>query len=147
MSYNIFSNIISNVSENNNVRAVVREVIETIQNTIDTTLSKFPMLIVENYGGYDGMYRQLLSKKSLNNNTFSGSSYYCYVLYTNDVFYLIIFVVASGWCFVEFNINPELIIDLPIDISTYINSMFLISSETRYFGSSSFPKTLNISYN
>lgn len=149
MSYNIFSNIISNVSnDENNVRAVVQDEITEVQNTIETTITKYAEVIVQNLSEYNGEYRQLLSKRSLDNNVFSPSSYNCYKLVkSTDLYYLIIFVVGSGWTFVHFNIDPELMLDLTIDLTDYIDTSELITNQTKFFGSSTFPKTVNISYN
>jgi hypothetical protein len=72
---------------------------------------------------------------------FDHSSFNTYTLNNKIILYK-----NDGWYFVEFNTDINLIINLPIDLDAYIENEIFITNETKYFGSSAYPKNINITY-
>lgn len=145
--YNIFNNIISNtVSIDSHIRSIVREETIDIVSKVNTALETHSRIKVDNLGDFSGTYTNI-GRVSIQNSRFIPSQKSIYVLSKGgDVFYTITFIDPIGWSFVEFSTNPEPLLSLTLDLTEFIESTSFITSETKYFGTSNYPKNLNIAY-
>lgn len=139
--YNIFNNIISNTSTiDANVRSIAREEIVQLEEKFNSVF-KNECYIEVKINGIEGKYIESSYKKSMDNNYFVNGNFNIYILNNKVIIYK-----NNGWYFLQFSTNPKLIINLPIDLSVYIENEIFITNETKYFGSSSYPKNINILY-
>jgi hypothetical protein len=145
--YNIFNNVISNTTAiDSNIRSIVQEETLTIMNKVNTALNIKSSLKIENLNEFNGVYIEI-GKYKIVNNKFQSGDQNLYVLKKDDfLYYSICFVDGIGWNFINFNTDPSYFLNIPIDLSDFIMIINFITNETRYFGASSYPKNLNISY-
>ena len=141
MSYNIFTNVISSTSSiDSNIRNMINESILPIQEKLNYIFSNDCFIDVQ-ISGIEGKYIQSNHKKSIINNHFVDSTFNTYILNNK-----IIIKKSDGWYFIDFNTSVELIINLNINLDAYIENEIFITSETKYFSNSSYPRNISISY-
>lgn len=140
MSYNLFNNVISNaVSNNNNILTMIRNEILPLQQQMNFAFNNICYIEVK-LENIEGKYIQSNFKKTIINNRFVDSDFNMYILNDKVILY------KNGWFYIEFNTNIELILNLNIDLDVYIENEIFITNETKFFGSSSYPKNINITY-
>ena len=141
MSYNIFTNVISSTSTiDSNIKNMINESILPIQEKLNYIFSNDCYIDVQ-ISGIEGKYILSNHKKSIINNHFVDSTFNTYILNNK-----IIIKKSDAWFYILFNTDINLIINLPIDLDVYIENEIFITIETKYFGSSSYPKNINITY-
>lgn len=141
MSYNIFTNVISSTSTiDNNIKSMINESLIPIQQKLNYIFSNDCYIDVQ-ISGIEGRYIQSNYKKSIINNHFVDSTFNTYILNNK-----IIIKKSDGWYFIEFNTDINLIINLLTNLDAYIEHEIFITSETKYFSNSSYPRNISISY-
>jgi len=141
MSYNLFSNTISTaISNNNNILSLIQQEIEPFKQKLNYIFSNVCYIDVQ-ISGIEGKYILSNHKKSIINNHFVDSTFNTYILNNK-----IIIKKSDAWFYILFNTDINLIINLPIDLDVYIENEIFITIETKYFGSYSYPKNINITY-
>ena len=141
MSYNLFNNVVSNAwSNDNNIVSIVKQELIPLQQKFDYVFNNVCYIDV-NINGIEGKYIQSNHKKAIIKNYFVDGNFNIYILNNK-----IILFKDNAWFLVVFNTSVELIVNLNIDLDVYIENEIFISNETKYFGSSSYPKNINITY-